>query len=182
MVLAGHSQGSVISLAAVVHPALRRRRLHLVTYGSPVSLLYEGFFPGVFGGQDGAIARATPTGGEDDVLVTWHNVLTPTEPISTPIWADSDPGPTSDEDRAGWPVVLRLRWAACPACGWSRDDVTSSELDDEGGVDVDRRAVDVTVTDPDRVLSPSMEVDGRPTGHSSYHRSRELDLHLANLH
>ena len=176
VVLAGHSQGSVIALAATVHPELAARRLHLVTYGSPVSLLYEGFFPSVFGGDDGAIARATPTGDDPGPLVTWHNVLSLTEPISTPIWSASDPGPEDPDDEHGWPLLLRLSWSSCPACGWARPPDGAARR-----VLGDRRAVDVTVTDPDRVLSPSMEVDGRPGGHSSYHRSLELDLHIGHL-
>jgi len=50
VVLAGHSQGSVIALAAaLIQPAAARRRLALVTVGCVLDRLYSRFFPRYFG-------------------------------------------------------------------------------------------------------------------------------------
>jgi hypothetical protein len=50
VVLAGHSQGSVIALAAaLIQPAAARRRLSLITVGCVLDRLYSRFFPRYFG-------------------------------------------------------------------------------------------------------------------------------------
>jgi hypothetical protein len=50
VVLAGHSQGSVIALAAaVIQPPAARRRLSLITVGCVLDRLYSRFFPRYFG-------------------------------------------------------------------------------------------------------------------------------------
>ncbi len=210
VVLAGHSQGSVVALAVALHPQRGQEPLHLVTYGTPLRSLYEGFFPTVFGGDDGAIARGTPVAawdpgaasappddaahdGERVPPVTWHNVLGMAEPLGTPLWHWSVPDdgggtgppagpgtpPATSRSEAAWSVHLRLAWAICPVCGWSRP--LPPGMDPPPLPSPPVAAIDLTITDPDRVVSPSGEVEGRPLGHSAYHRSRELDDHLATL-
>jgi hypothetical protein len=190
VLLAGHSQGSVVVVAASLSPLLRHRPLHLVTYGSPLGILYEGFFPTVFGGDGGAIARATPMPAPPPpqgtaapaAATTWHNVFAVSEPFATPLWSGSTGAtPTNPrDDAAGWPVSLRTAWQRCPVCAWSRPVPDGTDAVTPSGGD-GMMAADVTITDPDRVVSNAGEVDGAAAGHSSYHRSRELDLHLAHL-
>lgn len=173
VVLAGHSQGSVVVIAATLHPDAAGCRPDLVTYGSPLGSLYERFFPGVFGGPLGAIGEA------ERHSRTWHNVLGLTEPLGHPLFASSLP---TDRDfdrrdlRRVWPVVLTLPDSRmrCPVCGWSQYPAPRVG-------DGTTRQVDVLVADPDRVVSVLGRVEGRPLGHSTYHRSRELDEHLAVL-
>ena len=187
VVLGGHSQGSVVILATVLQLDQLDQPVHLLTYGSPLRLLYEGFFPRVFGGPDGAIARGTPhapaaAGDAPDTLLaprTWHNVMALTEPIGTPLWRTSvrmEELP-DHQDRHSWDVLLALPWRQCPACGWQRPGTTDSNDKPIAPIP----AIDITITDPDRLVSPAGEVDGIVAGHSSYHRSRELDLHLHHL-
>lgn len=185
VILAGHSQGSIVAVATALQLPPGHRHLHLVTYGSPVRLLYEGFFPFVFGGDEGAIALATPSGAwPDDPEVrqpvtppsTWHNVLALSEPIGTPLWQWSvdDDVATGGDGLQGWDALLTLPWAACDACGWNLAEPPEPGTPPPA-------AIDCTITDPDRIMSPAGEVDGVVAGHSSYHRSRELDLHLSHL-
>lgn len=165
VVLAGHSQGSVVALATVLQLD-RADDVHVVTYGSPLRLLYEGFFPTVFGGDDGAIARGTPD-DRPSTPATWHNLMAFSEPIGTPLWSV----PTAD-GRHQWDVLAKLPWRSCPVCGWARGDLPTG---------ASATAADVTISDPDRLVNRADEADGRPAGHSSYRRSREMDEHLSHL-
>lgn len=171
VILAGHSQGSVVALAVALDARLARDRVQLVTYGSPLAALYEGFYPAVFGGRTGAIAR-----GADRAV--WHNFFAMSEPFASPLWPLADrpptmPPPTPGDLRRGWPVNIGLPHDDCPVCGWRARTVP--------GEPTSTRHVDLTTSDPDRVLSPTLEFDGRVLGHSSYHRSREVDDHLRRI-
>jgi hypothetical protein len=106
------------------------------------------------------------------------------EPLGTPLWRWSVPGLTDDRPgtttaEAAWAVHLQLPWAACPVCGWARP--LPAGVATQSAPTPPVAAVDLTITDPDRVVSRADEVDGLPLGHSAYHRSRELDDHLATL-
>lgn len=174
VVLAGHSQGSVVSLAATGHladPTAGRvlDRVALVTYGSPLAILYERFYPGVFGGSRGPVARVA------DEVGSWHHLYALTDPLADPFW-DRDGFDEVDarEARAGWGLSLAVPHAdvPCPVCGWYRHGRH------DGG---SARRTDHAVSDPDRWTQPLDAHPPVPGGHSSYHDHREVDLHLAAI-
>ncbi|MFJ9551172.1 hypothetical protein [Streptomyces erythrochromogenes] len=86
LVISGHSQGSVLAAAAVwqLAPPVRRR-VALLTYGSPLARLYGRWFPAYFGpGQLAALHRDVDC---------WRNLWRATDPIGGPAL----PGPDSPE-------------------------------------------------------------------------------------
>ncbi|MGK5546576.1 hypothetical protein ACSNOH_17860 [Streptomyces sp. URMC 127] len=89
LVLSGHSQGSVLAAAAVWQlPAATRRRVALLTYGSPLERLYGRWFPAYFG--PGKLAAL-----HDDVHC-WCNLWRRTDPIGGPVRLPGDrPGATA---------------------------------------------------------------------------------------
>jgi hypothetical protein len=104
LVLAVHSQGSVLAFAALSPlSAEQLQRVALVTYGSPVRSIYAMFFPAYFGPPEVATLREklpTLAGG----LAGWRNFYRRTDPIGGPIFDDDcdtevlDPfrGPATD--------------------------------------------------------------------------------------
>ncbi|NGN65895.1 hypothetical protein G5C51_18590 [Streptomyces sp. A7024] len=90
LVLSGHSQGSVLSAAAIwqLDPTVRSK-VALLTYGSPLTRLYGRWFPAYFG-------SAQLTALHKD-LATWRNLYRPTDPIGGPI--DLEDGEGTDIDR-----------------------------------------------------------------------------------
>ncbi|GAA4785173.1 hypothetical protein GCM10023329_39630 [Streptomyces sanyensis] len=78
LVISGHSQGSVLAAAAVWQlPSAARRRVALLTYGSPLERLYGRWFPAYFG--PAALA------GLHEELDCWRNLWRPTDPIGGPV-------------------------------------------------------------------------------------------------
>ncbi|MCY1145122.1 hypothetical protein OWR29_44585 [Actinoplanes sp. Pm04-4] len=108
VVLSGHSQGSVITLAAcaVLEEQARtggtdedddlgrqraRRtgaRLHMITYGSQLQFLYARFFPAYFGYR-------RLRGVYDGLDGRWRNVYRWTDPLGGPVLAWAAPGSSS---------------------------------------------------------------------------------------
>jgi hypothetical protein len=78
IILSGHSQGSVLSAAAVwqLDPAVRGR-VALLTYGCPLARLYGRWFPAHFG--TGRLRELH----ED--MHTWSNLWRRTDPIGGPV-------------------------------------------------------------------------------------------------
>ncbi|MEU6370137.1 hypothetical protein ABZ876_31545 [Streptomyces sp. NPDC046931] len=89
IVLSGHSQGSVLAAAAAwqLKPSLRRR-VGLLTYGSPLERLYGRWFPAYFG-------PAALSSLHRDVDC-WRNLHRPTDPIGGPIRLPGECGPQVD--------------------------------------------------------------------------------------
>ncbi|MEU6297847.1 hypothetical protein [Streptomyces erythrochromogenes] len=94
LVISGHSQGSVLAAAAVWQlPPPVRRRVALLTYGSPLARLYGRWFPAYFGpGQLAALHRDVDC---------WRNLWRATDPIGGPALpgpdtAEVDRGPLAD--------------------------------------------------------------------------------------
>ncbi|NEB47105.1 hypothetical protein [Streptomyces sp. SID339] len=89
LVLSGHSQGSVLAAAAAwqLRPSVRRR-VALLTYGSPLERLYGRWFPAHFGP-----AALTSLHREVDC---WRNLYRTTDPIGGPIQLHGDCGPQVD--------------------------------------------------------------------------------------
>ncbi|MCX5197139.1 hypothetical protein OOK31_25125 [Streptomyces sp. NBC_00249] len=83
LVISGHSQGSVLAAAAVRQlPPEVRRRVALLTYGSPLARLYGRWFPAYFGpGPLAALHRD---------LDCWRNLWRATDPIGGPVAVAAD--------------------------------------------------------------------------------------------
>ncbi|MEZ7005091.1 hypothetical protein [Streptomyces sp. AD55] len=89
LVLSGHSQGSVLAAAAAwqLAPAVRRR-VALLTYGSPLERLYGRWFPAHFGPHAlGSLHRE---------IDCWRNLYRRTDPIGGPVRLTGDHGPEVD--------------------------------------------------------------------------------------
>ncbi|WP_129312182.1 hypothetical protein [Streptomyces sp. L2] len=89
LVLSGHSQGSVLAAAAAwqLTPSVRRR-VALLTYGSPLERLYGRWFPAHFGPPAlSALHRE---------IACWRNLYRRTDPIGGPVRLPDDHGPDVD--------------------------------------------------------------------------------------
>jgi hypothetical protein len=89
LVLSGHSQGSVLAAAAAwqLKPSVRRR-VALLTYGSPLERLYGRWFPAHFGP-----ASLSALHREVDC---WRNLYRLTDPIGGPVRLPGGCGPEVD--------------------------------------------------------------------------------------
>ncbi|WP_077799457.1 hypothetical protein [Streptomyces sp. JHA26] len=89
LVISGHSQGSVLAAAAAwqLAPAARKR-VALLTYGSPLERLYGRWFPAHFGPDAlGSLHRDVDC---------WRNLYRRTDPIGGPMRLPGDCGPAVD--------------------------------------------------------------------------------------
>ncbi|GHI09691.1 hypothetical protein AQI88_16725 [Streptomyces cellostaticus] len=91
LVLSGHSQGSVLAAAAAwqLTPSVRKR-VALLTYGSPLERLYGRWFPAHFG------PRALAALHRD--VACWRNLHRLTDPIGGPLRLPGDCGPDVDPE------------------------------------------------------------------------------------
>nr|WSY56986.1 lipase family protein [Streptomyces sp. NBC_00886] len=89
LVISGHSQGSVLAAAAAwqLKPA-QRKRVALLTYGSPLERLYGRWFPAHFG--PAALSRL------HHEVDCWRNLYRLTDPIGGPVRLSGDCGPEVD--------------------------------------------------------------------------------------
>jgi hypothetical protein len=93
VILSGHSQGAVIAAVTLLQlDAVHRRRICLLTYGSPLRRLYSRFFPGYFGlatlNHLGQQLRRHDCG---DALAprsawAWRNLYRPSDYIGGPVF------------------------------------------------------------------------------------------------
>ncbi|MFD5411279.1 hypothetical protein [Streptomyces nojiriensis] len=126
LVISGHSQGSVLAAAAVWQlPPPARRRVALLTYGSPLGRLYGRWFPAYFGP-----GPLTALHGEVDC---WRNLWRATDPIGGPALPgaqpDVDRGPLADPLAYGRsarhplpaPILGHSDYQADPAFAAERD-------------------------------------------------------------
>ena len=79
IVLAGHSQGAVLAVAAVLQmPAERRRGVYLLTFGTQLTRLYGRLFPAFFGlDARKRIAAVLSDGGPP----RWRSLHRPTDQL-----------------------------------------------------------------------------------------------------
>ncbi|MFD3336812.1 hypothetical protein ACFWV1_29870 [Streptomyces sp. NPDC058700] len=85
LVISGHSQGSVLAAAAVWQlPPATRRRVALLTYGSPLERLYGRWFPAYFGPH--ALRSLNRT------VHCWNNLYRATDPIGGPVRVPAEDG------------------------------------------------------------------------------------------
>lgn len=99
LVISGHSQGSVLAAAAAwqLKPS-DRRRVALLTYGSPIERLYGRWFPAHFG--PAALAALH----ED--IACWRNLYRLTDPIGGPVRPPGDRrGPRVDRPPLADPLA-----------------------------------------------------------------------------
>ncbi|MFB8760166.1 hypothetical protein [Streptomyces nigra] len=98
LVLSGHSQGSVLAAAAAwqLTPA-DRRRVALLTYGSPLERLYGRWFPAHFGPDALASLHAE--------VDCWRNLYRRTDPIGGPVRLPGDTGPAVDREALRDPLA-----------------------------------------------------------------------------
>jgi hypothetical protein len=96
VMLAAHSQGTVLAAAALVQPGCRAEGDHpaLITFGSPLCQLYRWGFPAYF---DARLLEALEPGGTGG-LNAWRNFYYPTDPIGGPVAADLSPGTRDQVD------------------------------------------------------------------------------------
>ncbi|MFJ4273448.1 hypothetical protein ACIP29_23155 [Streptomyces coelicoflavus] len=89
LVISGHSQGSVLAAAASwqLEPSARKR-VALLTYGSPLERLYGRWFPAHFGPD--ALASL------HEEVDCWRNLHRRTDPIGGPMRLPGDAGPAVD--------------------------------------------------------------------------------------
>ncbi|MFJ8181534.1 hypothetical protein [Streptomyces sp. NPDC094469] len=89
LVLSGHSQGSVLAAAAAwqLTPSVRRR-VALLTYGSPLERLYGRWFPAHFGPAELASLHRE--------VACWRNLYRRTDPIGGPVRIAGGDGPAVD--------------------------------------------------------------------------------------
>ncbi|MFJ2895573.1 hypothetical protein ACIO87_11875 [Streptomyces sp. NPDC087218] len=98
LVISGHSQGSVLAASAVWQlPAGTRRRVALLTYGSPIERLYGRWFPAYFG--------PVPLGALHRSVHCWRNLWRATDPIGGRVRLDEGPGPEVDRGPLKDPLV-----------------------------------------------------------------------------
>ncbi|MER6163194.1 hypothetical protein [Streptomyces violaceorubidus] len=89
LVISGHSQGSVLAAAASWQlESSARRRVALLTYGSPLERLYGRWFPAHFGPE--ALASL------HEEVDCWRNLYRPTDPIGGPMRLPGEAGPAVD--------------------------------------------------------------------------------------
>ncbi|MEU0058893.1 hypothetical protein [Streptomyces sp. NPDC006334] len=99
LVISGHSQGSVLAAAAAwqLQPA-DRRRVALLTYGSPIERLYGRWFPAHFG-------PAALTALHEEIAC-WRNLYRLTDPIGGPVRLSGDDcGPQVDHPPLADPLA-----------------------------------------------------------------------------
>nr|WP_226967257.1 hypothetical protein [Streptomyces phaeolivaceus] len=91
LVISGHSQGSVLAAAAAwqLTPSVRKR-VALLTYGSPLERLYGRWFPAHFGPE--------PLASLHREVDCWRNLYRRTDPIGGPVRLTSRHGPRVDAE------------------------------------------------------------------------------------
>ena len=100
VVIAAHSQGSVVAFAALAtRPVSQMQAIALATYGSPLGSLYHRAFPTYFTLEDfDDIARAL-TPGTDQNLSRWKNFYRDTDPIGGIAFTEPWPEPEQLDPR-----------------------------------------------------------------------------------
>ncbi|WP_406424759.1 hypothetical protein OH809_37195 [Streptomyces sp. NBC_00873] len=98
LVISGHSQGSVLAASAVWQlSAGARKRVALLTYGSPIERLYGRWFPAYFG--------PGPLHGLHRSVHCWRNLWRATDPIGGQVRLDVGAGPEVDRGPLRDPLV-----------------------------------------------------------------------------
>lgn len=171
VVLACHSQGSVVALAAAARLAPKlKNRVSMVSYGSPIAILYERYYRGAFATQDAQPPHPSIIGNVEDRVYTWHHLFSMTEPFAFPFWQVAEAKDIPGGARSGWKVNLKVpgHGTTCTTCGLG----TAAPA-------VTPRA-DVLIRDPD-LWRMRTGAPGTPGGHSAYHAHTDVDDHIRQV-
>jgi hypothetical protein len=124
VILSGHSQGSVVSLAVIATlPPDVRRRVWLVTHGSPLATLYRRFFPMYFPVEVFSYCSQLEGRGRFEEG-RWLNYWRRTDPIGGPCFGPGSGDPPLRELLPPWSV------AALDASGAELGLLPDVQLDD----------------------------------------------------
>ncbi|MFI8357593.1 hypothetical protein [Streptomyces cyaneofuscatus] len=166
LIISGHSQGSVLAAAAVWQlPDTARRRVGLLTYGSPIERLYGRWFPAYFG--------AVPLLGLNRSVHCWRNLFRATDPIGGPVRLSTDPdpgvdrGPLKDPLAYGRTTALPLPEPILGHSDYQADPVFAKEraaLLEELGPRLPRQAEGGDVLEKDQKGQGSQKSSGRSSG------------------
>lgn len=121
VVLRSHSQGTVLAVASVLQfqrntDAAQSDRLRMLTFGSPLTVLYARVFPSYFGGLVGSLAQSLP---ESAGQRRWLHFRARTDPLGTKLFGYCDPtnpwfGPYPAARDIDPPIPDPPRWARIP--------------------------------------------------------------------
>ncbi|MGW5065019.1 hypothetical protein ACWEQJ_02685 [Streptomyces cyaneofuscatus] len=166
LIISGHSQGSVLAAAAVWQlPDAARRRVGLLTYGSPIERLYGRWFPAYFG--------AVPLLGLNRSVHCWRNLFRATDPIGGPVRLSTDPnpgvdrGPLKDPLAYGRTTALPLPEPILGHSDYQADPVFAKEraaLLEELGPRLPRQAEGGDALEKDQKGQGSQKSSGRSSG------------------
>lgn len=166
LIISGHSQGSVLAAAAVWQlPDPARRRVGLLTYGSPIERLYGRWFPSYFG--------PVPLLGLNRSVHCWRNLHRATDPIGGPVRLTTDPdpgvdrGPLKDPLAYGRTTALPLPEPILGHSDYQADPVFAKEraaLLEELGPRLPRQAEGGDVLEKGQKGQGSQKSSGRSSG------------------
>jgi hypothetical protein len=185
VILAAHSQGSVVAAAALLQPNCRPDNdvVTLVTFGAPLRKLYGWAFPYYF--ADDMLRRLTGEGSRTRV-VAWHNYYYETDYIGGPVLDGQGAGDVDTQlpdPRMSWyiwgqppPALGRHSGYWADPAMWTGDPVTRRGFDDlarltQSELQVNRALFDPQVLDG---LRRTPEVVLRVTGPDSCTSDRSV--------
>jgi hypothetical protein len=116
VVIAAHSQGTIIAAAALVQSHARKADdlVALVTFGSPLTTLYGWAFPAYFNQE--VLHQLTPLGGTEVTrLYAWRNTYSPTDYIGRDIATGQPAEPVKRKATRPRDPVVHLRPTAAAA-------------------------------------------------------------------
>jgi pimeloyl-ACP methyl ester carboxylesterase len=159
VVIAGHSQGSVIAAALMLmhRPEQVKARMSLLTYGCPLGRLYMRAFPGYLGPQVLGVGQGSEPGAHQPALTVrsrswrWLNLYRETDPIGG--YVDQPAGSATNED--------------APMFGPSGATRTGD--------------IDVVLVDPDFAVPPGDIFPPSVAGHSHYREDPTYQAAVAEL-
>lgn len=158
LVISGHSQGSVLAAAAVWQlPARTRRRVALLTYGSPLERLYGRWFPAYFGPEQ--------LHGLHRSVHCWRNLWRATDPIGGPVRLGLESGPEVDRGPLEDPLVYgRTPEHPLPEPVLGHSDYQADPVFAEERAALLERLVPVLPQQPEPVREDFRAVPGGPPG------------------
>ena len=132
MIVSAHSQGTVLAVAALHRlPTATRGNVHLVTYGSPIGMLYAKAFPSQYPGLVQKLVTEpppdTPLSGDglEGALASWRNFYRMSDPIGSTI---DELGPATSSPSNIAPRFANAELADPLKVDPGRDDATGNDV------------------------------------------------------